>query len=248
MLQQIQPSPTQNELVYATLREAVVDGTLAPGVEVIVSTVAAQLGVSRIPVMQACQRLVGEGFLVANPRRSLTVAPMTEGRILDGSDVLTALECLALELAAQRCTAAEVAQWRALNAAGAAFLRPPGAAVENVADLRFHAALWRAAGRPYLYQQISLVYDHHEPARGLSRPTHDQARASREHEAIVDALARGDAAAAQETLRHHRRNGAERAVAALSAQRSAAEGALSAQAPGRLTGARPRGARAGGRR
>ena len=86
MLQQIQPSPTQNELVYATLREAVVDGTLAPGGEVIVSTVAAQLGVSRVPVMQACQRLVGEGFLVANPRRSLTVAPMTEGRILDGSE------------------------------------------------------------------------------------------------------------------------------------------------------------------
>jgi DNA-binding GntR family transcriptional regulator len=243
MLQQIRPSPTQNELVYATLRGAVVDGTLAPGVEVIVSTVATQLGVSRIPVMQACQRLVGEGFLVANPRRSLTVAPMSEERILDGSDVLTALECLALELAAQRCTAAEVAQWRALNAAGAAFLRPPVAAVENAADSRFHAALWRAAGRPYLYQQISLVYDHHEPARALSRPTHDQARASCEHEAIVDALTRGDATAAQETLRRHRRNGAERAIAALRAQRAAAEGAFSASPPDRLTGARARGRR-----
>jgi DNA-binding GntR family transcriptional regulator len=232
MLQQIQRSPTQHEQVYATLREAVVDGTLAPGEEVIVSTVAAQLGVSRIPVMQACQRLVGEGFLVANPRRSLTVAPMTEERILDGSDVLTALECLALALAAQRCTAAEVAEWRALSAAGAAFRRPPGAALENVADPRFHAALWRAAGRPYLYQQISLVYDHHEPARALSRPTHDQTRASREHDEIVDALARGDAPAAQEALRRHRRNGAERAIAALRAQRAAAADPDRAPSPG----------------
>jgi DNA-binding GntR family transcriptional regulator len=241
MLRQIQPTPTQNEQVYATLREAVVGGTLAPGEEVIVSALATQLGVSRIPVMQACQRLVGEGFLLPNPRRSLTVAPMTEERILDGSDVLTALECLALDLAAPRCTAEEVAQWRALNAAGAAFRRPPGAAVENVADSRFHAALWRAAGRPYLYQQISLVYDHHEPARALSRPTHDQQRASREHEQIVDALARGDATAAQETLRRHRRNGAQRAIAALRALRAAAEGAARAPTPGRLPGARQKG-------
>jgi DNA-binding GntR family transcriptional regulator len=223
MLEPIGPAaPTRDEQVYARLRRAIVDGTLAPGQEVVVTAVAEQLGLSRMPVMQACQRLVGEGFLIANPRRSVTVAPMTEARVLDGNDVLTALECLALELAARTCTPEDVAAWRALNLAGAAFRQPPGGAVENVADSRLHAAFWRAAGRPYLYQQISLVYDHHEPARALARPTHDQARATREHEQIVDALARGDVATAQETLRRHRRNGAERAIAVLRAQRTAA--------------------------
>ena len=42
-------------------------GTLRPGQELVVTTIAAKLGVSRIPVMHACQRLIGEGFLVANP-------------------------------------------------------------------------------------------------------------------------------------------------------------------------------------
>lgn len=224
MLQTIQRLPTHDEQVYTQLRRAIVDGTLAPGEEVIVTTVAAQLGVSRVPVMHACQRLIGEGFLVANPRRSVTVAPMTAERIQEGCDVLLALECLALELAGQRRTAEDVVAWRALCQAGAAFRKPPGASVENVADSAFHAALWRAAGRPYLYQQISLVYDHHEPARALARPTHIQERATREHEQIIDALERGDIPAAQDTLRRHRRHGTDRAIAALLAQEAAAQG------------------------
>jgi len=119
MLEPIGPAaPTRDEQVYARLRRAIVDGTLAPGQEVVVTAVAEQLGLSRMPVMQACQRLVGEGFLIANPRRSVTVAPVTEARVLDGNDVLTALECLALELAARSCTPQDVAAWRALNRAG----------------------------------------------------------------------------------------------------------------------------------
>lgn len=106
MLGTIAPSPTRDELVYASLRRAIIDGSLEPGQEVVATTVAAQLGVSRIPVMHACQRLVGEGFLVANPRRSVTVAPLTEERITEGHEVLVALECLALEHVAGRATSA----------------------------------------------------------------------------------------------------------------------------------------------
>ena len=81
MLEPIGASPTRDELVYTSLRRAIVEGSLVPGQEVVATTVAAQLGVSRVPVMHACQRLVGEGFLVANPRRSVTVPPLTERAI-----------------------------------------------------------------------------------------------------------------------------------------------------------------------
>jgi DNA-binding GntR family transcriptional regulator len=56
--------------------------------------------------------------------------------------------------------------------------------------------------------------------------------AAREHDEIVDALARGDAPAAQQTLRRHRRNGAERVIAALRVQRAAAAGPDRAPSPG----------------
>jgi DNA-binding GntR family transcriptional regulator len=78
MLENLAPSLTLDERVYGELRRAIVNSHLQPGQELVVTTVAEQLGVSRIPVMHACQRLAGEGFLVANPRKSFVVAPMTE--------------------------------------------------------------------------------------------------------------------------------------------------------------------------
>jgi DNA-binding GntR family transcriptional regulator len=215
MLQAIDASPTRDELVYASLRKAIIEGSLEPGQEVVVTTVAAQLGVSRIPVMHACQRLVGEGFLVANPRRSVTVAPITEDRIAEGNEVLMTLECLALEHVALRATEDSLACWEELNNAVRAYRRPPGSYEMNVADYRFHSALWGAAGKPYLGQQIRLVYDHHEPARALARIYHDASTSSGEHEQILKALRHKDVASAQEAIRSHRIHGAERAINAL---------------------------------
>jgi DNA-binding GntR family transcriptional regulator len=100
MLKTIDAVPTRDELVYARLRRAIVEGTLEPGQDVVVTTV--QLGVRRIPDMHGCQRLIGDGFLVSSPRRSITVAPITRQRIAEGNEVLLALECVALEHAGQR--------------------------------------------------------------------------------------------------------------------------------------------------
>jgi len=215
MLEAIAPSPTRDELVYASLRKAIIDGSLAPGQEVVVTTVAAQLGVSRVPVMHACQRLVGEGFLVANPRRSVTVAPLTEDRIREGNAVLAALECLALEQVIARATDTDLERWERLNDAVRAFRRPPGSLEINLPDYTFHATLWEAAGMPYLLQQIRLVFDHNEPARALGRLHHDPSRSSAEHDELLGAIRRRDVVAAQKAMRTHRTHGSERAIAAL---------------------------------
>jgi DNA-binding GntR family transcriptional regulator len=213
MLDAIAPSPTREQQVYDRLRQAIVAGTLRPGQELVVTTIAAQLGVSRIPVMHACQRLIGEGFLVANPRRSVTVAPLTEERIAEGNEVLLALECLALEHAARRATAEDLTYWATLNAAVRAVApqdrEAMRAALATSPDHRFHAAIWQAAGKPYLYRQIALVYDHNEPARALGRGRHDATRSADEHEAILEALRRRDVAAAQAALRRHRARGTQ---------------------------------------
>jgi DNA-binding GntR family transcriptional regulator len=221
MLKAIDASPTRDELVYASLRRAIVDGELEPGQEVVATAVALQLGVSRIPVMHACQRLVGEGFLVANPRRSVTVAPLTEARIAEGNEVLLALECVALEHACRRATEADLERWEQLNRAVRAFRRPPGSNEMNAVDYRFHTALWKAAGMPYLYQQISLVFDQNEPARAIARWLHDPARSSDEHDQIIAGLRQRDVAAAQAGLRAHRTHGTRRAIQALREKRGA---------------------------
>jgi DNA-binding GntR family transcriptional regulator len=58
------------------LRRAIVSGRLAPGREFSLREMAAQLGVSFIPVREALRSLEGEGLVVTRPNRSAMVAPL----------------------------------------------------------------------------------------------------------------------------------------------------------------------------
>ena len=207
MFDAIGAAPTREDQVYDQLRRAIIERKLEPGQQVVVASLASQMGVSRMPVMTACRRLIGEGFLVASPRRRVTVAALTEERIVEGKEVLLALEYLALEHIARRLTDADLAHWEELNEAVRRFRRPPGSLAPNVPDERFHAALWKAAGRPYLFQQIQLVYDHNQPARALQHRRPDPERSAAEHDEILAALRRRDVDGARAALRHHRDRG-----------------------------------------
>jgi DNA-binding GntR family transcriptional regulator len=207
MFSAIAALPTREQLVYDRLRRAIIERALEPGQEVVVTAIASQMGVSRIPVLTACKRLIGEGLLIANPRRRVTVATLTEGRIVEGKEVLLALEFVALEHIARRMSDADLSRWTRLNDAVRRFRRPTGSLTPNVPDELFHAALWDAAGRPYLQQQIQLVYDHNQPARALQHRRPDPERSADVHEVFLAALRRRDVAGAKEALRRHRDRG-----------------------------------------
>jgi DNA-binding GntR family transcriptional regulator len=215
MLESLAPSLTLDERVYGELRRAIVASQLRPGQELVVTTVAEQLGVSRIPVMHACQRLVGEGFLVSNPRRSFVVSPLTESRIAEGFRVLIAIESIAVEAAVRQVTAERLQELTTLKEAARTFRRDHGTAVQNASDYRFHEAIWNAAAMPYVGHLCRVVFDHLEPARHLARPQIDVDVSAQEHQHIIDAFERRDAPAAQEAIRQHRIRGMEVAIAAL---------------------------------
>jgi DNA-binding GntR family transcriptional regulator len=201
------PAPTLEEAVYSRLRRAIVEGDLAPGQEIKVAPTAVQMGVSRIPLMKACQRLVGEGLLVANPRKRVTVRALTEARIVEGKEVLLALEFLALEHAARELTADGFARLEALNQAVRGHRLPAGVVGPNRPDHAFHEALWQAAGQPLLLEEIRRVYDHNEPARALGHRRPQPERSAAEHALVIAALRRRDVPAAQGALRAHRERG-----------------------------------------
>jgi DNA-binding GntR family transcriptional regulator len=221
MLENLAPSLTLDERVYGELRRAIVNSHLQPGQELVVTTVAEQLGVSRIPVMHACQRLAGEGFLVANPRRSFVVAPMTESRVAERFSVIMALECLAIEAAAQHVTDDDLREWTRLKDEARTFRREHSTTVQNVADVAFHTAIWDRANMPYVGHLLRVVFDHLEPARGLARPLNDPDASVAEHEQLLEALSRRDPEAAKEAIRRHRQRGMRVAIAAIQAARQA---------------------------
>jgi DNA-binding GntR family transcriptional regulator len=101
--------------VYRRLRDAIVDGTLAPGEQLRDGELAAWLGVSRTPVREALLRLAEVGLIVAKPGRSTTVSSLDRRAVRDARDVVAAMHELAVREAVGSLTEADLEAMRAAN-------------------------------------------------------------------------------------------------------------------------------------
>lgn len=88
--------------VLDLLRAQIIGGALPPGTRIREERIAADHGVSRVPVREALQRLEHEGYLILAPRRGATVATPSPARALEVMVVRRSLEVLAARLAAAR--------------------------------------------------------------------------------------------------------------------------------------------------
>lgn len=90
------------DIVFETLREAILEGKLTPGERVMEVQLAEQLGVSRTPVREAIRKLELEGLLVMVPRKGAYVADVSLKDVIDVLEVRASLEGLAASLGAER--------------------------------------------------------------------------------------------------------------------------------------------------
>src|SRR5262245_14319321 len=95
---------TKQELVYVTLRNAIMRCELRPGERLVIDEVARRLEVSTIPVREALQILQSEGLVVNVPHVGATVAPISRESIIEVFTVMEGLEIVATRVAAQRAT------------------------------------------------------------------------------------------------------------------------------------------------
>src|SRR3954470_4973157 len=100
---------------YSALRDAIVDGTLAPGERLRDHELCAWLGLSRTPVREALARLEGDGLVETAPQRFTRVAPLDRRAAQDAFPVVASLHALAAELAAPRLTHADLEGMREAN-------------------------------------------------------------------------------------------------------------------------------------
>jgi DNA-binding GntR family transcriptional regulator len=96
------------ERVHLHLREEILSNRLPPGTVLGEAALAESLGVSRGPVREAFGRLATEGLVTVRPRRGAVVSALTTGEFLEAYQVREALESLAMRLAVERLTPAEI--------------------------------------------------------------------------------------------------------------------------------------------
>lgn len=210
------------ELVFESLREAILLGRLRPGERLMELQLADEMGVSRTPVREAIRKLELDGFVVMIPRKGAYVAGITIKDIADVFEVRAALEGLAAGLAAERITDNELDQLeRALvHVRDFQIGSDIGGFAEG--DTAFHDIIYQASRNQQLVQIITHLREHIQRFRrtSLSQPGRTKI-ALDEHRAIVEAIAERDTEQARILAREHIEN-AEQIL--LSAVRKEEEG------------------------
>ena len=147
------PSPSRALLrddVYSRVRDAIVDGTLAPGEQLRDQELAAWLGVSRTPVREALLRLQQAGLVAALPGRSTTVASLDTRAARDAQAVVASMHQLAVREAVGQLTADDLARMRDANDRFEAALKAGDADAALDADDELHGIPVAAAGNAAL--------------------------------------------------------------------------------------------------
>lgn len=106
---------TKQQMVYETIRDRIVRGTYGPGYRVVIDSLAAELGVSALPVREAIRRLEAEGLLVYRANVGAQVTPAEPVLFEEELTVVAVLEGYATALTAPLLTGKDVAELRAIT-------------------------------------------------------------------------------------------------------------------------------------
>lgn len=192
------------EVVFNTLRNAIIQGEFQPGERLLEVTIANKLGVSRTPVREAIRMLELEGLVVMIPRKGAEVANITVKDLTDALEVRMAIEALSVKLACERIDEEGREELKAtcMRFKEAINSKLVPAIVEG--DEAFHNAIYRASKNQKLINIAQnlreQVYRYRvEYVKDFSY--HDNL--IREHDLITMAVLKGDAESAEKIMNEH---------------------------------------------
>ena len=132
------------DVVFNTLRQAILRGELKPGERLMEIQLANKLGVSRTPIREAIRKLELEGLVLMIPRKGAEVAEITEKNMRDVLEVRKALEELAVQLACEKITAEEIEEMKKAAEEFRMILKNKDITEIAEADVRFHDIIYMA--------------------------------------------------------------------------------------------------------
>jgi len=195
------------EVVFETLREAIINGTLKPGERMMEIQLAEQLGVSRTPVREAIRKLELEGFVVMIPRKGAYVAGISLKDIADVFEVRAAMEALAAGLAAERITAEELEEMERLLVRIGEHIEANRLEEVVEMDTLFHEALYKASRNLKLEQILQNLREQIQRFRSTSLAFPGRMKeALKNHKKIVEAISDRNTALAQQLAQEHIEN------------------------------------------
>lgn len=192
------------DVVFNTLRQAIIKGDLKPGERLLEIQLADKLGVSRTPVREAIRKLELEGLVTMVPRRGTTVLGITKKHLKDVLEIRSALEELALELACRRVTPEQYEELVRLEALLEAKQDSDNAFELSDIDEKFHEQIYQATNNPRLIQLLANLREQMYRYRLEYMKAKDKRpRLIQEHQQIIKALKNNDSKAGRKAIYDH---------------------------------------------
>ncbi len=193
------------DVVFNTLRQAILKGELKPGERLMETQLANKLGVSRTPVREAIRKLELEGLVLMIPRKGAEVAEITRQDMEDVLEVRTALEELAVKDACDHITDAQLSELKkASNEFKKALLEGKDLVTCADADMHFHDVILSATNNRRLIQMLNNLSEQMYRYRmEYLKDERTHKTLIEEHDAIRRALKKHDKVKAGAAIRVH---------------------------------------------
>jgi DNA-binding GntR family transcriptional regulator len=184
-----------SQVVYATLRQAILSLELEPGLPLDEVGLSGQFKMSRTPIREALVRLAGDGLVTTLPNRTTIVTPIDFIRLPDYFDALTLMYRVTARGAAKNRRSEDIVTIRGHQAAFAASVSKRDAIGMIGTNREFHMAIAEAAGNRYLTGFFARLLDEGRRILRVYYQSFDDKLPRQyvdEHEAIVVAIEKGD--------------------------------------------------------
>lgn len=199
------------ERTYTFLRSEILSGRYPAGLRIKQEEIARTLGLSRIPVRDAIQRLLAEGFVTLQPDRGVVVTRLTAEDISELFEIRAALEALAVQLSAPRVEATFLADSEEI-------LNRMGRARGDISlwikrHEEFHEQLAAPCNRPRLAAQARHYRQMVEPyVRFYVTTHHDPEMEGAEHRGLLETMKMQNPEFAREAMTAHVTTAAQRVI------------------------------------
>ena len=192
------------DVVFNTLRSAIITGELSPGERLMEIKLANELGVSRTPVREALRKLEREGLVITTARKGAEVAPINEKDLKEVLEIRKSLESLACQIASQKITPAQTEELAAMNSLIAQAIEANDTESITQVDIEFHEIIYTVTENQRLIDMLHQLKEHILRYRlQYIKDMKNKKNIVDEHNKIISALENHNARSARREIERH---------------------------------------------
>lgn len=195
---------TVSMLVLEEVRDRILHGDYAEGTPLRQDAIAAEMGVSRIPVREALRQLEAEGLVTFSPHVGAIVSTLSLDEIREVFELRAVIEADLLRRAFPHLTEAEVERAYEVLGKYEGALAAGDVRAWGALNWEFHSTLYLPERHPLSVSIVQQLHNHSDRYQRMQlKLTHGATRANREHRAILGAVREGEQQHAISLLSSH---------------------------------------------